>query len=85
MGPYWTVDITHFVSSPYFFFARSCLATHMRQAALAAIGNGWFVWSDKQHKIPFSRAELALAAVSFRGRLQLRMLDDPAQVIFPMI
>ena len=61
------------------------LTVHIRQAALAAIGNGWFVWSDKQHKIPFSRAELALAAVSFRGCLQPRMPDDPAQVIFPMI
>ena len=61
------------------------LTTHIRQAVLAAIGNGWFVWSDKQHKVPFSRAELALAAVSFRGCLQPRMPDDPAQVIFPMI
>ena len=61
------------------------LTVHIRQAALAAIGNGWFVWSDKQHKIPFSRAELALAAVSFRGCIQPRMPDDPAQVIFPMI
>ena len=24
------------------------ITTHIRQAALAAIGNGWFVWSDKQ-------------------------------------
>ena len=61
------------------------LTTHIRQAALAAIGNGWFVWSDKQHKVPFSRAELALAAVSYRGCLQPRMPDDPAQAIFPMI
>ena len=61
------------------------LTAHIRQAALAAIGNGWYVWSDKQHKLPFTRAELALAAVSYRGCLQPRMPDDPAQAIFPMI
>ena len=61
------------------------ITTHIRQAALAAIVNGWFVWSDKQCKIPFTRAELALAAVSYRGCLQPRMPDDPAQSIFPMI
>ena len=61
------------------------LTTHIRQAALAAIGNGWFVWSDKQHKTPFTRAQLALAAVSYRGCLQPQMPDDPAQSIFSMI
>ena len=61
------------------------ITTHVRQAALAAIGNGWFVWSSKQGKLPFTRAELALAAASYRGCLQPQMPDDPAQAIFPMI
>ena len=61
------------------------LTTHVRQAALAAIGNGWFVWAGKQYKLPFTRAELALAAVSYRGCLEPRMPDDPAQSIFAMV
>ena len=61
------------------------LTTHVRQAALAAIGNGWFVWAGKQCKLPFTRAELALAAVSYRGCLEPRMPDDPAQSIFAMV
>ncbi len=58
---------------------------HVTQAALAAIGNGWFVWSGKQCKLPFTRVELALAAVSYRGCLHPRMPDDPAQSIFAMV
>ena len=61
------------------------LTAHVRQAALAAIGNAWYVWTNKQHKLPFTRAELALAAVSYRGSLEPRMPDDPAQAIFPMV
>ena len=61
------------------------LIAHVRQAALAAIGNDWYVWTTLQHRIPFTRAELALAAVSYRGCLEPKMPDDPAQAIFSMI
>ena len=61
------------------------LSLHVRQAALAAIGNDWYVWTTLRHRIPFTRAELALAAVSYRGNLEPEMPDDPAQAIFSMI
>ena len=61
------------------------LSLHVRQAALAAIGNDWYVWTTLRHRIPFMRAELALAAVSYRGNLEPEMPDDPAQAIFSMI
>ena len=61
------------------------LSLHVRQAALAAIGNDWYVWTTLRHRIPFTRAELALAAVSYRGNLEPKMPDDPAQAIFSMI
>ncbi len=61
------------------------LTSHVRQAALAAIGNDWYVWTTLRHRIPFTRAELAVAAVSYRGCLEPKMPDDPAQAIFSMI
>ena len=38
------------------------VTVHVRQAVLAAIGCGWWVWDEKKGKFPLSRAELALAA-----------------------
>ena len=44
-----------------------------------------WVWSKKQGKYPLTRAELALAAASYKGCIKPQLPDDPAQAIFPMI
>ena len=76
-----TVSFRMLLKAPW---KSKMLTAHVRQAALAAIGNGWFVWAGGQSKLPFTRAELALAAVSYRGCLEPKM-PDPAQSIFAMV
>ena len=47
----------------------SMVAIDVRQAAVVAVSRGWYVKSDLFSAYPFSRAELALAAGSYLGKI----------------
>ena len=48
----------------------------VRQAAVVAISKGWFLKSDPFNGYPFTRAELALAAGSYLGKITPTLADD---------
>ena len=48
----------------------------VRQAAVVAISKGWFVKSGSFNAYPFTRAELALAAGSYLGKITPSVADD---------
>ena len=61
------------------------VCVHIRQAAIYAISQGWFVNTLISHGIDFSRAELALAAGTFLGDLSPNLPDDTDQPLFLLI
>ena len=61
------------------------VCVHIRQAAIYAISQGWFVNTLISHGIHFSRAELALAAGTFLGDLTPNLPDDTEQPLFLLI
>ena len=61
------------------------VCVHIRQAAIYAISQGWFVNTLASHGIYFSRAELALAAGTFLGDLKPNLPDDTDQPLFLLI
>ena len=54
----------------------SMVAIDVRQAAVVAISRGWFVKGDPFNAYPFTRAELALAAGSYLGKISPNIADD---------
>ena len=54
----------------------SMVSIDVRQAAVVAISKGWFVKSDSFNAYPFTRAELALAAGSYLGKITPNLADD---------
>ena len=65
---------------------KSCMTVvHIRQAAIAAVHRGWYVKVDQFKNLPFTRAELALAAASYETSLKPAVGDDPLQILFPMV
>ncbi len=61
------------------------VCVHIRQAAIYAISQGWFVNTLVSHGIHFSRAELALAAGTFLGDLTPNLPDDTDQPLLLLI
>ena len=54
----------------------SMVSIDVRQAAVVAISKGWCVKSVSFEAYPFTRAELALAAGSYLGKITPRVADD---------
>ena len=63
------------------------VSVHIRQAAMYAISQGWYVNTQQSHGINFSRAELAvaLAASIFVGDLTPNLPDDTDHPLFLVI
>ena len=57
------------------------ISVHIRQAALQARHEGWFLKTQHTHGIVFSRTELALAASTFLGDLTPETPDDTLLII----
>ena len=54
----------------------SMVSIDVRQAAVVAISKGWFVKGDLFAAYPFTRAELALAAGSYLGKITPNLAED---------
>ena len=61
------------------------VCVHIRQAAIYAISQGWFVNAQMTHGICFGRAELALAAGTFLGGFTPNLPDGADQPLFLLI
>ena len=61
------------------------VCVHIRQAAILAISQGWFVNTLASHGIDFNRAALALAAGTFLGDLKPNLPDDTDQPLCLLI
>ena len=70
---FFTVSLRMFAFAPW---KDSMVAIDVRQAAVVAISKGWYVKSDPFNAYPFSRAELALAAGSYLGKITPTLADD---------
>ena len=78
---FFTVSLRMIALAPW---KDSMVSIDVRQAAVVAISKGWFVKSDPFNAYPFSRAELALAAGSYLGKITPTLADD-ATVAFRAI
>jgi len=70
---FFTVSLRMIALAPW---KDSMVAIDVRQAAVVAISKGWYVKSDPFNAWPFSRAELALAAGSYLGKITPTLADD---------
>ena len=70
---FFTVSLRMIALAPW---KDSMVAIDVRQAAVVAISRGWYVKSDLFSAYPFSRAELALAAGSYLGKITPTIADD---------
>ena len=70
---FFTVSLRMIALAPW---KDSMVSIDVRQAAVVAISTGWFVKSDAFSAYPFSRAELALAAGSYLGKITPTLADD---------
>ena len=70
---FFTVSLRMIALAPW---KDSMVAIDVRQAAVVAISKGWFVKSEPFNAYPFSRAELALAAGSYLGKITPTLADD---------
>ena len=73
---FFTVSLRMIALAPW---KDSMVAIDVRQAAVVAISKGWFVKSEPQC-YPFSRAELALAAGSYLGKITPTLADNATVV-----
>ncbi len=79
---YLTVAFRMLAKAPW---TTPMVCVRIRQAAIYAISQGWFVNTKMTHGISFSRAELALAAGTFLGDLTPNLPDDTDQPLFLLI
>ena len=79
---YLTVAFRMLAKAPW---TTPMVCVRIRQAAIYAISQGWFVNTQMTHGISFSRAELALAAGTFLGDLTPNLPDDTDQPLFLFI
>ena len=70
---FFTVSLRMIALAPW---KDSMVSIDVRQAAVVAISKGWFVKSDPFTTYPFTRAELALAAGSYLGKITPNLADD---------
>ena len=70
---FFTVSLRMIALAPW---KDTMVAIDVRQAAVVAISKGWFVKSEPFSAYPFSRAELALAAGSYLGKITPTLADD---------
>ena len=70
---FFTVSLRMIALAPW---KDSMVSIDVRQAAVVAISKGWFVKSDPFNAYPFTRAELALAAGSYLGKITPNLADD---------
>ena len=70
---FFTVSLKMIALAPW---KNSMVSIDVRQAAVTAISKGWFVKSDPFNAYPFTRAELALAAGSYLGKITPSLADD---------
>ena len=70
---FFTVSLRMIALAPWKDFMVSI---DVRQAAVVAISKGWCVKSVSFEAYPFTRAELALAAGSYLGKITPRVADD---------
>ena len=70
---FFTVSLRMIALAPW---KDSMVSIDVRQAAVVAISKGWFVKSDPFNAYPFTRAELALAAGSYLGKITPTLADD---------
>ena len=71
---FFTVSLRMIAFAPW---KDSMVSIDVRQAAVVAISKGWFVKSVSFNAYPFTRAELALAAGSYLGKITPSVADDP--------
>ncbi len=57
-------------------WTEAMISLDVRQSALVAISQNWFVKNEGTSKYPFTRAELALAAGAYEGLLTPTLPDD---------
>ena len=79
---YLTVALRMLAKAPW---VSSMVSVHVRQAAIYAISQGWYVNTHLTHGINFCRAELALAAGTFQGDLTPNLPDDSDYPLFLVI
>ena len=70
---FFTVSLRMIALAPW---KDSMVSIDVRQAAVVAISRGWFVKGDPFNAYPFTRAELALAAGSYLGKITPNIADD---------
>ena len=70
---FFTVSLRMIALAPW---KDSMVSIDVRQAAVVAISKGWCVKSVSFEAYPFTRAELALAAGSYLGKITPRVADD---------
>ena len=70
---FFTVSLRMIALAPW---KDSMVSIDVIQAAVVAISKGWFVKSDTFNAYPFTRAELALAAGSYLGKITPTLADD---------
>ena len=70
---FFTVSLRMIALAPW---KDSMVSIDVRQAAVVAISKGWFVKSSSFNAYPFTRAELALAAGSYLGKITPSVADD---------
>ena len=70
---FFTVSLRMIALAPW---KDSMVSIDVRQAAVVAISKGWFVKSDPFNAYPFTRAELALAAGSYLGKITPSLAGD---------
>ena len=70
---FFTVSLRMIALAPW---KDSMVSIDVRQAAVVAISKRWCVKSVSFEAYPFTRAELALAAGSYLGKITLRVADD---------
>ncbi len=66
-------------------WTSTMISIHIRQAALQAIHEGWFLKTQRTHGIAFGRTELALAASTFLGDLTPELPNDTDYPLFLII
>ena len=79
---YLTVAFRMLAKTPW---TSHMVSVHIRQAAMYAISQGWYVNTQQTHGINFRRAELALAASTFLGDLTPNLPDDTDHPLFLVI
>ena len=70
---FFTISLRMIALAPW---KDSMVSIDVRQAAVVAISKGWFVKGDLFAAYPFTRAELALAAGSYLGKITPNLAED---------